>query len=74
MNAIQLGWLKEWIATHFKGSKKNRDLWMEYHRLTQKQQIKFVWVKGHADNPLNNRCDELATEATDPASPEARRG
>ena len=28
--------------------------------------LRFVWVKGHADNPHNNRCDQLATEAADP--------
>ena len=63
--AIQEGWLKKWIATQFKGGKKNRDLWMQFDELAQRQHIKFVWVKGHADNPLNNRCDELATEAAD---------
>jgi ribonuclease HI len=65
VKAVEEGWLKNWIATDFKGGKKNRDLWMRYHRLAQKQKIKFVWVKGHADNPYNNRCDQLATEAAD---------
>jgi ribonuclease HI len=64
-NAVELGWLKNWIATQFKGGKKNRDLWMEYHELSKKHKIKFHWVKGHADNPFNNRCDVLATEAAD---------
>jgi ribonuclease HI len=63
--AIQEGWLKNWIVTQFKGGKKNKDLWMQYHELAQKHHIKFVWVKGHADNPFNNRCDELATSAAD---------
>jgi ribonuclease HI len=63
--AIQEGWLKNWIATQFKGGKKNKDLWMQFNELAQKHTIKFVWVKGHADNPLNNRCDELATAAAD---------
>lgn len=65
VNAVEKGWLKNWIATNFKGGKKNRDLWMIYHELSQKHKIKFVWVKGHANNPWNNRCDELATEAAD---------
>lgn len=65
--AIQEGWLKKWIATNFKGGKKNKDLWMQYHELSQKHHVKFTWVKGHADNPLNNRCDELATAAADGA-------
>jgi ribonuclease HI len=63
--AIQEGWLKKWIATEFKGGKKNRDLWMKYHGLSTKHHIQFIWVKGHADNPFNNRCDELATAAAD---------
>ena len=63
--AIQEGWLKNWIATQFKGGKKNKDLWMQFNELAQKHHIKFVWVKGHADNPFNNRCDELATTAAD---------
>jgi len=65
VKAIQEGWLKNWIATQFKGGKKNKDLWMQYHELSQQHHIKFVWVKGHADNPFNNRCDELATTAAD---------
>jgi ribonuclease HI len=65
VKAVSEGWLKNWIATNFKGGKKNRDLWMRFHELAQKHNIKFVWVRGHADNPLNNRCDELATEAAD---------
>ncbi|HRX93367.1 MAG TPA: ribonuclease HI, partial [Chitinophagaceae bacterium] len=36
-----------------------------YYQLAQQHHIRFVWVKGHADNPFNNRCDELATEAAD---------
>ena len=65
VNAIEKGWLKNWIKTNFKGGKKNKDLWMEYDQLAKDHTIKFVWVKGHADNPFNNRCDILATEAAD---------
>src|ERR1043165_6289955 len=46
VKAIEEGWLKKWIATNFKGGKKNKDLWMEYYRLAQMHNIKFVWVKG----------------------------
>ena len=63
VNAVEKGWLKNWIKTDFKGGKKNKDLWKHYHELEKKFTIKFVWVKGHADNPHNNRCDELATSA-----------
>ncbi|MFT3907984.1 MAG: ribonuclease HI [Ferruginibacter sp.] len=65
VKAIEEGWLKNWIRTNFKGGKKNRDLWEEYYDLSQKFKIKMVWVKGHATNPFNNRCDELATAAAD---------
>jgi ribonuclease HI len=65
VRAINEGWLNKWIATNFKGGKKNKDLWMKYYNLAKAHSIKMVWVKGHADNPLNNRCDELATTAAD---------
>jgi ribonuclease HI len=65
VKAVEEGWLKKWIATEFKGGKKNKDLWMRYHQLAKKHNIRFKWVRGHADNPYNNRCDELATEAAD---------
>jgi ribonuclease HI len=65
VNAVEKGWLKNWIKTNFKGGKKNADLWKEYHELAKNFTIRFKWVKGHADNPYNNRCDELATAAAD---------
>ena len=48
VKAVEQGWLKNWIATNFKGGKKNKDLWMQYHELSQRFQIRFKWVKGHA--------------------------
>lgn len=63
VKAIKEGWLKKWMATNFKGGKKNPDLWKELHALLQLHQVNFKWIKGHADNPYNNRCDELATQA-----------
>lgn len=65
VNAIEKKWLDNWIKTDFKGGKKNKDLWLQYHALAAHYRIRFVWVKGHADNPYNNRCDELATSAAD---------
>lgn len=65
VKAVNEGWLKNWIRTNFKGGKKNSDLWLRYHELAQKHNVKFVWVKGHDSNPYNNRCDELATAAAD---------
>lgn len=65
VQAVMQGWLKNWIKTDFKGGKKNKDLWLRYHELAKKHQIRFHWVKGHASNIMNNRCDQLATEAAD---------
>jgi len=65
VKAWEQGWLKNWIATNFKGGKKNRDLWLHFYELSKKHTLRFVWVRGHADNPNNNRCDELATTAAD---------
>ena len=65
VNSVEKGWLKTWIKTDFKGGKKNKDLWKLYHELAKNFTINFVWVKGHANNPFNNRCDELATAAAD---------
>jgi ribonuclease HI len=65
INSVQKGWLKTWIATNFKGGKKNKDLWLRYHAIAGKINVSFVWVKGHASNRWNNRCDELATSAAD---------
>src|SRR5688500_8758995 len=65
VKAVEEGWLKNWIATNFKGGKKNKDLWLRYHELAKQHNIRFKWVRGHADNPFNNRCDILATQAAD---------
>jgi len=65
VNTVEKGWLKNWIRTNFAGGKKNKDLWLEYDRVAKDFKVKFKWVKGHADNPLNNRCDQLATIAAD---------
>ncbi|MBK6936091.1 MAG: ribonuclease HI [Chitinophagaceae bacterium] len=65
VKAVEEGWLQNWIKTNFKGGKKNPDLWKEFYELSKKHHLKFKWVKGHANNPFNNRCDKLATEAAD---------
>lgn len=67
VKAVMQGWLNKWIRTDFKGGIKNRDLWMRYFGLQKNHTIHFKWVKGHADNAFNNRCDELATQAADSA-------
>lgn len=65
VKALNEGWLNKWLATNFAGGKKNKDLWVRFYNLYKQHHVKFVWVKGHANNPLNNRCDVLATTAAD---------
>ena len=65
VESVEKKWLDNWIKTNFKGGKKNKDLWLQYHEIAKKFKIHFHWVKGHGDNPHNNRCDELATLAAD---------
>jgi len=56
---------KTGLKPTLKAAKKNKDLWLQYHALSKQYHVRFVWVKGHADNAMNNRCDELATQAAD---------
>jgi ribonuclease HI len=65
VRAVSEKWLDNWIKTDFKGGKKNKDLWVRYYKLAKDHEIRFTWVKGHASNPYNQRCDELATSAAD---------
>jgi len=65
VKAIKEGWLNKWLATNFAKGKKNKDLWVRFYNLYVLHHVKFVWVKGHADNEYNNRCDVLATTAAD---------
>ena len=57
------GWQKRGWKTASGGAVENQDLWLILLTLTKKHNVKFVKVKGHADHPQNNRCDELATGA-----------
>ena len=66
--AINEAWLSSWKAKNWKrkgGQLKNVDLWQTLDELLTKHKVSFHWVKGHADNPLNNRCDQLAVEQRD---------
>jgi ribonuclease HI len=62
VDSVEKGWLLSWIRIRFKG-KKNSDLWMRFYDIHQLHQVKFVWVKGHAAIPGNERCDQLAVAA-----------
>lgn len=62
VDSVEKKWVFGWEKTGFK-KKKNADLWMRFLRIYPKHHVKFHWIKGHADNPNNERCDELAVSA-----------
>ncbi|MCF8345797.1 MAG: ribonuclease HI [Bacteroidales bacterium] len=63
VDAVNKGWIWKWEAKRFK-NKKNPDLWKRYILLHREYDVAFHWVKGHADIPENERCDELAVAAS----------
>ncbi len=67
VDSIEKGWAKRWKMNGWKRNKKekakNPDLWERLLNLCEKHEVKLKWVKGHAGNRENERCDELATEA-----------
>ena len=64
IDAIQKGWAKKWQANHWMRNAKepalNADLWEQLLGLLERHPVTFVWVKGHAGHPENERCDQLA--------------
>lgn len=62
VDAIEKAWVFSWEKKDFK-DKKNPDLWKRFLKVYRMHQVKFIWVKGHALNVENNRCDKLATDA-----------
>ncbi len=63
VESMNQGWVLRWKARGWKG-KENVDLWNEILRLCEEHEVEFIWVKGHASNVENNRCDELAVAAS----------
>ncbi|NTV98495.1 MAG: ribonuclease HI [Chlorobiaceae bacterium] len=67
VNALNEGWLKRWTANNWKTAARknveNIDLWKKILKLITLHDVTFHKVKGHSDNPYNNRCDALAREA-----------
>ena len=65
-DGINLGWARSWRSKGWvKSDRKpalNPDLWERLLQLSEKHKITFVWVKGHAGHPENERCDRLAVE------------
>ena len=62
IDAIEKRWVYGWLQKGFAG-KKNKDLWLRYLDISKIHNIKFVWVRGHAGHPENERCDVLAVAA-----------
>ncbi len=62
VDAVEKRWVFGWERKGFAG-KKNPDLWGRFLRIYRRHSVRFVWVKGHASNAENNRCDELAVAA-----------
>ena len=60
-------WINTWVLNNWKTSKKedvkNKDLWLELHKLNQSLHVKWNWVKAHAGDPLNEEVDMLAKKA-----------
>jgi ribonuclease HI len=66
VNSVEKKWVFDWEKKRFQ-NKKNPDLWQRFLKSYRKHKVKFIWVKGHAGDPLNERCDQLAVAAA--ASP-----
>ena len=69
VNAFNQNWVASWLKRGWKNAQKqpvkNVDLWKRLLAAKEPHTVKFVWVKGHAGHPENERCDELATTAAD---------
>jgi len=71
-DAFNQNWIGSWLKNNWKTSTKkpvkNIDLWKRLLAAKEKHEVRFVWVKGHAGHPENERCDFLATSAADGAN------
>jgi ribonuclease HI len=67
VDAVEKGWVFGWEKKGFK-DKKNPDLWKRFLRIYRQHKVRFHWIKGHNQHPLNERCDELAVAAARGAS------
>lgn len=69
VNAFNKGWIDNWMKNGWKSSSKepvkNKDLWIRLLDAAGRHKVDFIWVKGHAGNEMNERCDSLATTAAD---------
>ncbi|HNX85253.1 MAG: ribonuclease HI [Bacteroidales bacterium] len=63
VNAVNNGWLFSWEKKRF-AKKKNPDLWIRFLEVYRRHRVTLVWVKGHNNDPENERCDTLAVAAS----------
>ena len=61
-DSVEKGWVFQWESKAFK-KKKNPDLWIRFLKIYRNHNVRFVWIKGHANNTENEICDRLAVEA-----------
>lgn len=64
VDSVEKGWVFQWEKKNF-SKKMNADLWRRFLKVYRRHHVKFIWVKGHADNGENNRCDYLAVSAAE---------
>ncbi|MBR5610737.1 MAG: ribonuclease HI [Bacteroidales bacterium] len=62
VKAVNEGWVFGWEKKNF-DKKANPDLWIRFLQIYRKHRVRFVWIKGHAGHPENERCDALAVAA-----------
>ena len=66
VNAFKQNWVGNWIENGWKNSRKddvaNKDLWQQLLKFSMIHKINWIKVKGHSNNKLNNRCDEMAVD------------
>lgn len=64
VDAVEKGWIYNWMKIRFK-DKKNPDLWLRFIKIYEQHKVRFIWIKGHANNVENERCDRLAVQASE---------
>jgi len=64
IDSVDKKWVFGWEKKNF-SKKKNPDLWIRFLKIYRKQKVSFIWVKGHANNKENEKCDTLAVQAAD---------
>jgi len=64
IDSVEKKWVFGWEKKNF-NKKKNPDLWIRFLKVYRMQKVSFIWVKGHANNKENERCDFLAVQAAD---------